>query len=193
MLDPGLLALARDVVGRDLASPSSSYLTAEDWDHDAKLLAAAVLDLNAMLSHDPTQRAEATTTPEGAKGWVDQAGSAQVLVGGHGLDVAPDASPGGSERRPADAQDGGGKPSNAPTAASALAVAEQERDELREALRETKGPMWGALTILRLLRMQQASRGAGGYAIVTPLDVANLEVAYNNAALAVPSSEGEKP
>lgn len=52
------------------------------------------------LLHDPTQRAEATTTPEGAKGWVDQAGSAQVLAGGHGLDVAPDASPGGSEQRP---------------------------------------------------------------------------------------------
>lgn len=47
------------------------------------------------LLHDPAQRAEATTTPEGAKGWVDQAGSAQVLAGGHGLDVAPDASPEG--------------------------------------------------------------------------------------------------
>lgn len=72
------------------------------------------------ISHDPTQRAEATTTPEGAKGRVDQAGSAQVLAGGHGLDVTPDASPGGSEQRPASEQDGGGKPSTAPDAALAV-------------------------------------------------------------------------
>lgn len=50
---------------------------------------------SSQISHDPTKRAEAATTPEGAKGWVDQAGSAQVLAGGHGLDVAPDASPEG--------------------------------------------------------------------------------------------------
>lgn len=69
------------------------------------------------FSNDPTQRAEATTTPEGAKGWVDQAGSAQVLAGGHGLNVAPDASPEGVRAEARRQQDGGGKPSSAPTAA----------------------------------------------------------------------------
>lgn len=67
------------------------------------------------------QRVEATTTPEGAKGWVDQAGSAQVLAGGHGLN-------GGSLRitrriraKTRRANDGaGGEPSNAPEAASLL-------------------------------------------------------------------------
>ena len=71
------------------------------------------------ISHDPTQRAEATTTPEGAKGWVDQAGSAQVLAGGHGLNVAPDASPDSIRAKARREQDGGGKPSSTPTAALA--------------------------------------------------------------------------
>jgi hypothetical protein len=69
------------------------------------------------LTHDPTQRVEATTTPEGAKGWGDPAGSAHVRTGGHGLDVAPNASPEGvrAEIRQRE-QDGGGEPSNAPYA-----------------------------------------------------------------------------
>lgn len=60
---------------------------------------------------------------------------------------------------------------------------------LENALREAQGPIWGALTILRLLRTQQETRGDGGYAVVTLLDVANLEVAYNNLRLA-PLAEG---
>jgi len=82
------------------------------------------------LSHDPTQRAEAATTPEGAKGWVDQAGSAQVLAGGHGLDVAPDASPEGVRAEARREQDGGGKPSNAPNAAAPAAPDAPMTDDL---------------------------------------------------------------
>lgn len=59
------------------------------------------------------------TTPEGAKGWADPAGSAQVRTGGHGLNVAPDASPEGirAEARRREQDGNGGEPSNAPTAA----------------------------------------------------------------------------
>lgn len=72
--------------------------------------------------NDPTQRVEATTTPEGAKGWADQAGSAQVLAGGHGLDVAPDASPEGVRAETRQSEDRNeGEPSNALNAAGAPA------------------------------------------------------------------------
>lgn len=63
------------------------------------------------------------TTPEGAKGWVDQAGSAQVLAGGHGLNVTPDASPEGVRAKARREDDGtGGEPSNAPVAAAFVIV-----------------------------------------------------------------------
>jgi hypothetical protein len=67
---------------------------------------------------DPTRRVEATTTPEGAKGWADRDGSAQFPAGGHGLNVAPDASPEGirAEARRHEQEGSGGEPSNAPTA-----------------------------------------------------------------------------
>lgn len=67
---------------------------------------------------DPTQRVEATTTPEGAKGWETGQARHDVPAGGHGLDVAPDASPEGvrAETRRLDDR-AGGEPSNAPIAA----------------------------------------------------------------------------
>lgn len=44
-----LIALARDVLARDLTDPLWPCLTESDWDRDAKLLAAAVLDLDRFL------------------------------------------------------------------------------------------------------------------------------------------------
>lgn len=71
---------------------------------------------------EPHRRVEATTTPEGAKGWVDRTGSAQVPAGGHGLDVAPDAHPEGVRAETRCENDRvGGEPSNAPAAADVLA------------------------------------------------------------------------
>jgi hypothetical protein len=71
------------------------------------------------------------TTPEGAKGWVDRTGSAQVPAGGHGLDVAPDAQPDGVRVDARCENDGvGGEPSNAPVAAAPTIV--EVYYELRE-------------------------------------------------------------
>lgn len=88
----------------------------------------------AEISNDPTQRAEATTTPEGAKGWADQAGSAQVLAGGHGLNVTPDASPDGvrAEARRREQDGNGGEPSNAPTAAHRPSILERRERWARD-------------------------------------------------------------
>lgn len=70
---------------------------------------------------DPTKRVEATTTPEGAKGWADRGRlGTDSPAGGHGLNVAPDASPEGVRAETRRREDrAGGEPSNAPTAASA--------------------------------------------------------------------------
>lgn len=69
-------------------------------------------------SEDPTQRVEATTTPEGAKGWETEQARHDDSAGGHGLDVAPDAQPEGVRAETRRWNDGAGdEPSNVPDAA----------------------------------------------------------------------------
>lgn len=43
---------------------------------------------------------------------------------------------------------------------------------------QARNAIWGALTILRLLYVQQQARGTGGYAHVLKGDIDRLEAAY---------------
>lgn len=81
----------------------------------------------AVSQQNPTERVEATTTPKGAKGWADRDGSAQFPAGGHGLNVAPNASLEGirAEARRREHEGNGDEPSNVPTAdESSVSVSE---------------------------------------------------------------------
>lgn len=70
------------------------------------------------MRRDPTQRVEATTTPEGGEGWETEQARHDDSARGHGVDVAPEPHPEGvrAETRRADGGDRG-EPGNAPTAA----------------------------------------------------------------------------
>lgn len=68
---------------------------------------------------DPTQRVEATTTPEGGEGWETVQARHNDTARGHGVDVAPDPQPEGIRAETRRRDDGDrGEPGNAPTAAA---------------------------------------------------------------------------
>lgn len=103
----------------------------------------------ALRQPNPTERVEALTTPEGAKGWVDRDGSAQFPAGGHGLDVTPDASPEDVRAEARREEDGnGGEPSNAPTARQCAWSAETSADPDGWS---ADNPAWGQCAITALV------------------------------------------